>query len=167
MLSVYDLNDLHIIFLNIRAFPEYELNEEVLTVIINFIKESSTKYDINLFRIALRSIDSLDKYFYQFAFVDNVYEYFPPFLKDEQITLLLIECCTQLLNVVKGNNIEKIEGLADCLHNLPTFLVNNNYSIPENFWIGEVKYYRDNFDSNFLLAYEVGTIPLTVWGGQQ
>jgi len=31
MLSAYDLYDLSEIFINIRAYPEYELNDEVLS----------------------------------------------------------------------------------------------------------------------------------------
>ena len=150
MLSIYDLYDLSAIFKNIRAFPEYESNNEVLLKTINVLESRLENHDMNQFRGALRSINSLDKEKYHFAYVDNVYVYFPAFLKEKHIYILLIECCECLLKAIEEKNTEKIADLADCLHNLPTLIADNSFSIPKNFWKNEMKYYRKKWDKNFL-----------------
>lgn len=150
MLNIYDLYDLSAIFKTIRAFPEYELNEQVILKIIFVLENGQESSDTNQFRTALRSIHSLDKDKFYFVDVENVYVYFPAFLKDEFVYKVLIEACKVLLEEVKQKEKNKIEDLADCLHNLPILIVNNAFTIPKSFWEHEVKHYRDRWDKNFL-----------------
>lgn len=150
MLSIYDLFDLSGIFKNIRSFPNYSLNKEIIQKTIEVLLDDSTSHNINQFRKALQTIRELDLEKYYFVAINNVYVYFPSLLKDETIYELLITACRHLLNAVMEENIEKIIDLADCLHNLPNDIVESGLLIPKFFWKISVKTYRKKWDKNFL-----------------
>ncbi len=154
MLHVYDLYDLSKIFVYIREYPEYKLNGEIVSAVINVLENRQNNHEFNQFRIELQKIPSLDREMYKFAFVENKYTYLPSSLKNEYIYLVLIECCNCLLEAVQENKEEKIWALADCLHNLPIFIVENKFTIPKDYWKHEVTYYRKNWDKNFLVKIQ-------------
>lgn len=156
MISVYDLYDLHAILVNIRSSPSNEINKEVILKVINVLKNRDCSNDMNQFRIALQPIYALSQdVLYAFTSVENKYCYFPlPFLKDEKIYTVLVSACEHLLTAICAKNEEKIYDLADCLHNLPIFIVENSYSIPKKYWKNEVKYYRKKWDKDFLIDAE-------------
>ncbi len=151
MLSVYDLYDLASIFKNIRAFPQYQLHDKVLEKTLIVLQNKTDEYVFNQFRFAISSIPSLDENMYGFAFVENYYTYFPSFIKEKEILLLLQKSCSSLLEVVKMHNTERIMDLADCLHNLPIDIAENHLHIPQFFWKTSAKQYRKKWDKNFLL----------------
>ncbi|MDR1892232.1 MAG: hypothetical protein LBQ48_04420 [Oscillospiraceae bacterium] len=153
MIVIYDLYDLHYIFIGIRCFPNYELNGEVLLKVIDVLENRHSNNDFNQFRAALQSINSLDKEdYYKFAFVENKYTYFPLFfLKDENVYVILIEACKRLLEAVDEKNEQKIYALADLLEYLPISITENNYSIPKIFWKKFVTHYRNKWDKSFLI----------------
>lgn len=153
MLSVYDLYDLSEIFKSIRAFPRYELNNELVIRVLRVLKNRYNNHEANQFRVALRSIDLLDRKMFYYVYVDNVYVYYPPLLKDEYIYGILTECCEYLLRVLERNCFVEAEDLADCLHNLPTQIATNNLSIPNGFWENEVKAFREKWDNRFLSMF--------------
>lgn len=104
--------------------------------------------------MALSAIPSLDKELYKFVFVENIYSYYPVLLiRNEQINNILIESCECLLRVIREKNNEKKMDLADCLHNLPILITENKIKIPKEFWVSEVKNYRDKWDKNFLVKF--------------
>ncbi len=151
MLSVYDLYDLHAVFVNIRQFPDDELNEAVLLNVIEVLTESRNTHQLNKFRLSLSNIPSLkEKELYKFVFYNNVYTFFPKTLNDAYVYKILIEACNCLLKAVMEKYREKVVDLADCLHNLPIYIAENNLSIPKKFWRREVKYYRKKWDKEFL-----------------
>ena len=150
MLSIYDLYDLHSIFTCIRFRPDYELNGLIMSKASEVLNNRYSNSECNQFRIAIRSIDNLDYELYRFSSTDNVYTYFPSLLKDEKIYILLVESCECLSEAINDGNKEKIIDLADCLHNLPIIIVENNHSIPKHYWENEVKYYRKKWDNDFL-----------------
>ena len=152
MLSVYDLYDLHSILVNIRFSPCNEMNKEIILKVIHVLKNRDCN-DANQFRIALQPINALYKdELYAFTSIENKYCYFPlPFLKDEKIYTILIKACEQLLMAICEKNEKKIYDLADCLHNLPIYIVESNYSVPKKYWKNEIKYYRTKWDNNFLM----------------
>jgi hypothetical protein len=158
MVTAYDLYDLHIIFAMIRFAPEYGLNNEIMIKVINVLER---KHDSiaggNQFRKILRSIPELNKETFKFAFVDNLYVYYPlpsMTLRNEYIYEVLTESCKSLLAAIEEKNIDKTRALAECLHNLPTDIVENKHTIPKTFWKREVKYYRDMWDRDFLKINE-------------
>jgi hypothetical protein len=109
MLEIYDLYDMHEIFLMIRFCPDYELNCEVLIKIKEVLKNRHNNHEGNRFRRALRTIESLDKELYDFVFVDNKYTYHPSGLKNEKTCNVLSGSCECLLKAVEENDKEKCE----------------------------------------------------------
>ena len=120
---------------HIRQNPEYELNKEVITKTINVLKNWQNNQKMNQIRTALQSISSLDIEAYNFVYVNNLYTYFPSYLKNENIYIMLIEALECLLIAIEEKNIEKIIDLADCLHNLPISLVENHFLYLKNIGI--------------------------------
>ncbi|MCL2884858.1 MAG: hypothetical protein FWF49_05175 [Oscillospiraceae bacterium] len=102
MLNIYDLYDLHQIFVIVRFFPDDEENHEVLSKVIQVLENRQNDHDPNQFRTMLQSINALkDKELYGFVFTENVYTYFPSVLKDEKIYEVLIDACKFLLKAIK------------------------------------------------------------------
>lgn len=152
MLSVYDLYDLHAVFVNIRFSPSNEMNKEVVLKVIDVLKNRDCD-DFNQFRKALCPIyASYRDELYAFTSVENKYTYIPqPFLKDEKIYTVLIKACEHLLTAICEENEKKIYDLADCLHNLPIIIAKNHNSIPKRYWKNEIGYFRKKWDKNFLI----------------
>lgn len=154
MLCVYELYDLHMILVAIRSYPDASINSEVVSNIIAVLNNRTESDEINQFRKALQSVESIDRSgIYDFVFTENKYSYFPlPFLKDERIYAVLSAAFEELLLALNEENRERIVDLAECLHNLPIILVENQYSIPNSYWKTFVKYYRNKWSSDFLRA---------------
>lgn len=153
MINVYDLYDLHAILVNIRSSVDDEVNYKVVINLISILEKRMYNHELNQFRNALKSIDKLkENKRYEFIFTENQYTYFPlPFLKNEVIYLILIDSCKELLNALSEKNNVKVYDLTDCLHNLPIFLADNNYSIPKRYWKNEIKDYRRKWNKEFLV----------------
>lgn len=144
------MHDLHFIFCSIRSFPCDQINQEILEAVIDVIKNRHDCNEFNQFRIAIQSIPNYRER-YGFAQTQNVYCYFPlSFLKNEEIYLLLRKACEELLDAIIEKNEVKIYELADCLHNLPIYLLENNYAIPKSFWKNEISSYRRKWNKSFL-----------------
>lgn len=156
MLSVYDLYDLHTLFVCIRSSPDDALNYNVIGKIINVLDNRYINNESNQFRVALQSIDQIStRDLYSFVFTKNKYCYYPlPFLDNERIYKVLINSCKELQNIMVEKDINKIYDLADCLHNLPIYVVESRYSIPNTYWKNEIKYYRKKWNKDFLLNEE-------------
>lgn len=154
MLSIYDLYDLHAILIRIRFSPENTMNSEIILKVKDVLMNRCENSDSNQFRVALQSINDLkNEEAYDFIYIRNKYIYYPlPLLKDERIYAVLIRCCEELLHVISTKNCEQIFELADCLHNLPLFLVENKLTIPRNYWKNEIRYYRRKWNTNFLVV---------------
>lgn len=154
MLCVYELYDLHMILVAIRSYPDDAINSEVVSNIIAVLNNRTESDEINQFRKALQSVESIDSSgIYDFVFTENKYSYFPlPFLKDERIYSVLSAAFEELLLALDEGNRERIVDLAECLHNLPIILVEKQYSIPNSYWKTFVKYYRNKWNSDFLRA---------------
>ena len=153
MLNIYDLYDLHAILTRIRFSPETPANYEIISRVIDVLTNKSINDAPNQFRLVLREIDELkNDDLYDFVYVENKYSYYPlsP-LKDENIYYVLISALEELLDTISRKSKEQISDLADCLHNLPIFIVENELNIPKQFWKNEVKYYRKKWNKSFLL----------------
>ena len=153
MLSIYDLYDLHAIFVRIRFSPEDDKNYEIVSKVIGVLADNRGSSEANQFRIDLRSINGLENNaLYDFVYVDNKYTYYPlSWLKEERIYEVLSSCCKEMLRVITKNNTECVAELADCLHNLPILIVENKLTIPKTFWKNEVKLYRKKWNKHFLM----------------
>ena len=132
MLSRYDLYDLSAILKNIRENPTYDKNEEILFKTICVLKAEDEQYQINGLRIALQSINKLDDENYSFVYTENVYVYFPNFLKHGKNLCFLTNCLEKLLKSSTKKDFNKVLELSDQLHNLPIFIAENNMELPKD-----------------------------------
>jgi len=152
MLSVYDLYDLHAIFVRIRFSPENSINYDIMLKVVDVLTKERGNSNENQFRVALQSVNGLEKNeLYDFIYIENKYSYYPmPPLKNEKTYVVLIACCEELIRVIAQKDIEQITELADCIHNLPIFIVENNFIIPKKFWKNEIQCYRKKWNKSFL-----------------
>ncbi len=143
---------MHAVFANIRSHPENPINEKAVSCIIDFINNNrEANGEIDGLRTAIAEFISMDSEgVYAFAKTQNVYTYIGSILKDEYIYAVLSAACEELIKVIKTQNSAQIADLADCLHNLPIMLAENNYKIPRRFWKNEVKLYRKTWNKDFL-----------------
>ncbi len=150
MLSIYDLYDLSAIFKNIRSFPNYDRNREVIAQVVDVLSNRCNNYEDNIFRHALRLITNLDQDIYFFVYTENYYVFYPRYLKQGMAFSTLLKTCQYLLKTIEQGNINMTQDLADCLHNLPIYIANNNMVIPKAYWRQEVKWFRQKWDPLFL-----------------
>lgn len=150
MFSNYDLYDLYEVFLCIRQYPNYELNnivmDKVREAIVNYTNTYSTN---NIIRFSLKPIENLDKDIYKFVYIENYYTYVPFLLKDMHTYNILDASCKALSDAIRECNELKIVDLADCLHNLPISIAEHK-AIPKCFWKQEIVAFRNKWDKNFL-----------------
>ncbi len=151
MIILYDLYDMYAVFANIRSHPENPINEKAVSLILDFINGRAAGGEINGLRTAIAEFIAMDSEgVYAFVETQNVYTYIGSILKDEYIYAVLSAACEELLKVIKTQNTAQIADLADCLHNLPIMLAENNYKIPRRFWKNEVTLYRKTWNKDFL-----------------
>lgn len=154
MLNIFDLYDLHAIFVNIRNNPTNSSNEAIISKLLQVITLKNENFETNQFRVALQELNIYDQQEYSFVSCKNVYTYIPCLIKDENIYRLLELACNELLKVIRNGNHEQVEDLADMLHNLPLLLAENNLSLPKSFWNCEVNYYQKKWNKLFLAEYK-------------
>jgi len=152
MLSIYDLYDLHAVLIRIRFNPENSINYDIVLRIKDVLVNKRNDNSSNQIRVELQKVDGLkDSGLYDFVYVENVYSYYPlPFLKDKTIYDILIDACNEMLCVIESKNSKQLADLAECLHNLPIIIVDNNFSIPKSYWKNEIKCYRKIWNEKFL-----------------
>ena len=110
MLTVYDLYDLHAIFVIMRFSPEDKVNCDIMSKVIEVLTDERENSDSNQFRVAIQSVCGLERNaLYDFIYVENKYSYYPlPPLSDESVYAVLISSCEELLRVISGKNKEQI-----------------------------------------------------------
>ena len=150
MLNTYDLYDLYAVFTGIRFHPDHPFNEAIMDRIISVLNDRESN-EFNQIRKAIRDSGSLQKEdVYSFANAENVYSYIPFVLKDEAVYTVLLFACKEMKNAIIRSDSEQIADLADCLHNLPIYIAENNGKIPKMFWKNEVAFYRKKWNKRFL-----------------
>ena len=142
MFCIYDLYDLSAVYIAIRHDPEYKNNLIILKEILDLLENREKSSEVNQLRTALSGIEGIDKNKYYFVDTQNVYTYFPSFLKNDEVYNVLIGATKALMVIVMENKKQQIIDLADALHNLPIYIVEYDFSIPKSFWKNEVASYR-------------------------
>ncbi|MBQ7821944.1 MAG: hypothetical protein IJ391_06665 [Clostridia bacterium] len=150
MLSVYDLYDLSAVYKLIRYFPQYELNIIILEKVLEVLRCKDNTISHNQFRTVLSEIPFLDRERFEFVYTNNVYTYFPSLLKDELAYKVLIEATEKLKESIVSNNTQFTIELADCLHDLPPDIVENQMKIPKQYWKREFAAIRRKWDKTFV-----------------
>ena len=85
ILSNYDFHDIYSILTMLRAKPEKEYNTQIIESVLKILSEPQidNTVDDNIIRKQLRSIDSLDKEYFRWVYVDNIYTYGLKFIKED------------------------------------------------------------------------------------
>ena len=123
ILSNYDFHDIHSILIMLRAKPEKEYNTQIIKSVLKVLSEPQidNTVDDNIIRKQLRSIDSLDKEYFRWVYVDNIYTYGLKFIKEDFCYSFLEKGFSKLLECAKNEDYKQLEALADALHNIPIF----------------------------------------------
>ena len=73
----YDFHDIHAILTMLRAYPEKPYNVQIIESVIQILSspQIDNSIDDNIIRKKLRTIDTIDKEYFRWVFVDNIYTY--------------------------------------------------------------------------------------------
>ncbi len=154
MLINYDLYDISYALVLIRSDIKNPKNTEILEKIKEALASDYTGAEENTVRRCLAEIPDLDKAKWRFAYHENVYVN-RSVMKNQQLYILLLKVCDELIKDLKSESYEKAYDLADIFHCLPEIIADNNHTIPESYWIHYVGRYRKNWDMNFLVNEEI------------
>ena len=121
LLSRYDLYDIHSIIVAIRFKPQDRNYVVLIQSVIDVLStpQIGNVIEDNVVRKKIRTIESLDRELFSFAFVDNIYTYGIQFIKDDFPYLFLKNAFEKLLKCVVENDEKQVYCLADALHNIP------------------------------------------------
>ncbi len=146
MLSIFDLFDLHAVFVNIRNDPNNTQNQKIVEAVLFSVNDTDC-ISGNSLRKAIGSACTDLPQEYAFVYAENNYPFIPFLLKNENKRNLLSFCASYLLQVIKEKNAERISDTADAMHNLPMLLLDArdlNF-----FWRGSIVPYRKKWDRSF------------------
>jgi len=121
LLLNYDFYDIHSVLTMLRAKPEKEYNIEIVKAVFEVLSTPQTDntIDDNIIRKKLRTIETLDKDDFRWVFVDNIYTYGWKIIKNEMCYGLLANGFQMMLEYVALGDFQRLEDLADALHNVP------------------------------------------------
>ncbi len=123
LLLNYDFHDIHSILIMLRANPKKEYNTQIIESVLQILSESQidNTIDNNIIRKQLRSIDTLDKEYFSWVYVDNIYTYGIKVIKEDFCYSFLKKGFSKLLECAINQDYIQLETLADALHNIPIF----------------------------------------------
>ena len=124
LLMNHDFHDMHYVLVMLRAYPRKTYNKQIIQSIIHVLTEPQIDNIINdnIIRKALRAIDSLDKDYFRWVYVDNIYTYGSKIIHNEFRYSFLENAFRKLLECSVKEDYKKLEMLADALHNIPICL---------------------------------------------
>ncbi len=123
LLLNYDFYDIHSAITMLRAKPENEYNFEVINAVLDILRtpQADNTIDDNIIRKKLRKIESIDQDDFRWVYVDNIYTYGWKVIKDEACYSFLANGFQMMLEYAKARDFQRLEDLADALHNIPIF----------------------------------------------
>ena len=124
LLINYDFHDMHCVLTMLRAYPKKTYNKQVIQSIIHVLSEPQldNTVDNNILRKELRTIETIDKEWFRWVYVDNIYTYGLKVIQNEFCYSFLEKAFRKLLECSVKEDYEQLENLADALHNIPIFL---------------------------------------------
>ena len=124
LLINYDFHDMHCVLTMLRAYPKKTYNKQVIQSIIHVLSEPQldNTVDNNILRKELRTIETIDKEWFRWVYVDNIYTYGLKVIQNEFCYSFLEKAFRKLLECSVKEDYEQLEYLADALHNIPIFL---------------------------------------------
>ena len=123
LLINYDFHDIHAILTMLRAYPEKPYNVQIIESVIQILSspQIDNSIDDNIIRKKLRTIDTIDKEYFRWVLVDNIYTYGLKVIKADFCYSFLEKGFSKLLECAKNEDYKQLEALADALHNIPIF----------------------------------------------
>ena len=123
LLLNYDFYDIHFVLTMLRAKPEKEYNIEIIKAVLEVLStpQVDNTIDDNIIRKRLRTIEIIDKEDLCWVFVDNIYTYGQKIIKDERCYSFLANGFQMMLEHASSGDFQRLEDLADALHNVPIF----------------------------------------------
>ena len=113
LLINYDFHDIHAILTMLRAYPEKPYNVQIIESVIQILSspQIDNSIDDNIIRKKLRTIDTIDKEYFRWVFVDNIYTYGLKVIKPEFCYFSLKKDFQSYLNVPKMKIISNLKPL--------------------------------------------------------
>ena len=91
LLHNFDFYDIHSVLTVLRAKPEKEYNIEIVKAMLEVLStpQVDNTIDDNIIRRKLRTIETIDKEYFPWVYVDNIHTYGRKIIKDEMCYSLL------------------------------------------------------------------------------
>ena len=123
LLLNYDFYDIHSVITMLRAKPGNEYNFEVINAVLDLLMtpQVDNTIDDNVIRKRLRKIENIDKDNFRWVYVDNIYTYGWKVIKDDACYSFLANGFQMMLEYAESRELQRLEDLADALHNIPIF----------------------------------------------
>ena len=123
LLDKYDFYDIHSLLVGIRCRPDAPYNFEMIRTVYNVLSapQETNAIESNVIRAALRQIDNIDKELYRWVYAENVYTYGWKIIKDKLCYSVLSRAFLKMLECAEREERDRLEDLADALHNIPIF----------------------------------------------
>ena len=149
-MTKYDLYDIYVVIVYIRAYINDEKNTEILRAVKRLLDEPQAREDFNSVRHAISAIDGVDSCHWNWAFNANYYTYIPPSIKDEIVYRVLSACFDKMIFYAESGNIRWLFRVANATHNLPIIFAENDIKEAMEIVENEIWYYRMRYDDDFL-----------------
>ena len=124
LLINYDFHDIHNILVALREYPKKSFNTQIIESVIQVLSEPQIDNTIedNIIRKKLRTIQTIDKEWFRWTYVDNIYTYGLKVIHDAFCYSFLEKAFQKLFECSVKGDYKQLEDLANALHNIPIFL---------------------------------------------
>ncbi|MBQ2945307.1 MAG: hypothetical protein IJD95_01920 [Clostridia bacterium] len=147
----YDFYDIHFVITMLRAKPGNEYNFEIVNTVLDVLitPQADNTIDDNIIRKRLRKIENIDKDDFRWVYADNIYTYGLKVIKDDAYYSFLANGFKMMLEYVEMGNIQRLEDLADALHNVPVFFADGCKNFKKTVKI-QFAHYDKTYKTNLL-----------------
>ena len=143
LLINYDFHDIHNILIALREYPKKTFNTQIIESVIQVLSDPQIDNTIedNIIRKKLRTIQTIDKEWFRWTYVDNIYTYGEMIIHDEFCYYFLEKAFMKLLECSKNEDYQKLEELSNALHNIPIVFAENFKSFKK---VAKIEFHRYN-----------------------
>ena len=151
LLHNFDFYDIHSVLTMLRAKPEKEYNIEIIKAVLEVLStpQIGNTIDNNIIRKKLRTIETIDKEYFRWVYVDNIYTYGWKIIKDEFCYEFLAKGFQMLLECAVSDEFQRLSDLSDALHNIPIFFADGCKNFKKTVKI-QFSYYNKTYSTDLL-----------------